>query len=47
MRRHKLTPRAVEAVIDTLLREAENGPHATVSALARRLQVNRQTLLVG
>lgn len=44
MRRHNLTPQAVEAVIDTLLREAEEGQRATVSALARRLQVNRQTL---
>ncbi|WP_369174906.1 hypothetical protein AB5J49_46530 [Streptomyces sp. R28] len=31
-------------MIDTLPPEAENGPRATVSALARRLQVNRQTL---
>ncbi|MGW3202141.1 hypothetical protein ACWDBD_48115 [Streptomyces sp. NPDC001118] len=44
MRRHTLTPQAVEAAVDALLREAEDGPWATVSALAPRLQVNRQTL---
>jgi hypothetical protein len=32
MRRHSLTAQAVEAAVDTLLREAEDGPRATVSA---------------
>ncbi|MFD8221354.1 hypothetical protein ACFV2U_48840 [Streptomyces sp. NPDC059697] len=44
MRRLSLTAQAVEAAVDTLLREAGDGPRATVSALARHLQVNRQTL---
>ncbi|MGW4978963.1 hypothetical protein [Streptomyces mirabilis] len=39
MRRHSLTAQAVEAKVDTLLCEAEDGPRATVSALTRHLHI--------
>ncbi|MEU0030797.1 hypothetical protein [Streptomyces sp. NPDC006335] len=44
MRRHELTPQAVDAAVEALLEGIADGPRATVSALARRLSVARQTL---
>ncbi|MDX3681907.1 hypothetical protein, partial [Streptomyces scabiei] len=44
MRRHELTLQAVDAAVEALLEDAADGPRATVSALARRLNVPRQTL---
>jgi len=44
MRRHELTPQAVDAAVEALLEDTADGPRATVSALARCLNVPRQTL---
>ncbi|MEU5149357.1 hypothetical protein AB0G42_19510 [Streptomyces yangpuensis] len=44
MRKHGLTTDEVEAAVTALLNEADSGQRATVSGLARRLGVNRQTL---